>query len=337
MSRDDDWDAQGELAELLAAERAVHPPADSAERVRARVATSVAVGAPAPDLMGLVEPGAGLGAAAGASSGGAGALGAAAAGASASVSVGAAGGGLVAAVLGAAGATALGAWLILAPTESPQDEVSARAAAPIAPPALQPPSAVGPSPADTTRPTTGLDPIEPGPAEPSPIEPPAIDTADKPPPAAEAAAATPPAPRPAPAGPATRRAPPRSTPAARAPRHAPARDTQSPQPVEPAPPAVDDALRQELELLAEARAALAADAPHKALAALERHARRHAKGRFGQERALLMVRALLSAGQLDAAQREADRFRVLYPRSLHRPAVDQLVPPATAGDSTTTP
>lgn len=326
MSRDDDWG--DELAELLAAERAVEPPAGSAERVRARVAASVAVGLP-PDpggASGPLDPGAGLGSAAssgGAAGGGLGAAGASAGGASVSVAVSTTGGGLIAAVLGAATAAAVGGWLLLTPTEPDEKPIAAPAPAAIAPAATTPPPprsaatpTATPEPEPQTETATATVTRSPSESVQAPVA--------RPEPVAEA----PPARKPRRPLMPTRRAPPKrgesapespvaEPPAAPAPGAAPTA----------APPAVDDALRRELALLTEAREALAAQAPARALRALDTHERQYPEGRFGQERALLTIRALLDAGRLDDARREAARFRTRHPRSLHRPSIDRMLPP----------
>lgn len=303
MSRDDaPWSERDEFAALLAAEQAVEPPPGSDHRVRERVMASVALGVPTPpegpplegaQLEGAASPVEGGGAGGGISSGGVASTGSAAGAAGVSTSVAVGGGGLALVVGGATlGALALGAWLALAPA-SP-DPTSAPTPAPALP---APRAPAPPAPATATR-STASSPSAPRPPDPV---------------------------RPAPA-PTARRAAPAARPEARPAARPAARP--DPRPASPTTPAVDDALRGELELLAEARDALSADAPDRALSAVAAHARRHPRGRFDQEREVLAIRALVAAGRPDDARARAARFHRRFPGSLHRAAVDALIPPA---------
>lgn len=82
----------------------------------------------------------------------------------------------------------------------------------------------------------------------------------------------------------------------------------------PAPAA--DAPDRELALMQQARAALAAHDPARALRALNEHARRFPNGALAEEREGLRIAALQAAGKSDEAQRDADRFKKRYPRSV---------------------
>lgn len=84
-------------------------------------------------------------------------------------------------------------------------------------------------------------------------------------------------------------------------------------------------LAQERALIEEARSALAAGDPTACLRALETHASRHADGALVEEREALMVRALVAAGQREAAARRAAIFRNEHPGSLLLPAVESAL------------
>jgi outer membrane protein assembly factor BamD (BamD/ComL family) len=71
-----------------------------------------------------------------------------------------------------------------------------------------------------------------------------------------------------------------------------------------------------LVLMQQARAALAAHDPARALRALNEHARRFPDGALAEEREGLRIAALQAAGKRDEAQRDADRFKKRYPRSV---------------------
>lgn len=84
----------------------------------------------------------------------------------------------------------------------------------------------------------------------------------------------------------------------------------------------------ELQLLARARAALDSDAG-RALALTSDHERRFPRGALAQEREVIAIDALLRLGRRAAASARAERFRRLYPTSVHERRIDVLLnPPA---------
>jgi hypothetical protein len=89
-----------------------------------------------------------------------------------------------------------------------------------------------------------------------------------------------------------------------------------------AAPTRDDELGAERDLLEKARASLGSgDAPG-ALRQLADHAARFPKGRMGDEREALAIRALVVSGRRDEARARFDRFRERSPRSLLVPAME---------------
>jgi hypothetical protein len=134
-----------------------------------------------------------------------------------------------------------------------------------------------------------------------------------------------PAPTPV-AGTVARPLPARQAPAAATVDEAPA---PAPEPAVAAPtmsPA--DAVRVELRLLREARAAVARKDFAGALVPLGEHARRFRTGRLVEEREALRVKALAGLGRTEEARRAAAAFRARFPRSVLLPAVSQM--PAAA-------
>lgn len=82
-----------------------------------------------------------------------------------------------------------------------------------------------------------------------------------------------------------------------------------------------DTLRAERALLTAARAALDADDPAAALAALDRHAARFPTGILAEERTATRVRALCAAGRRADADAARDAFLARWPRSVHEARV----------------
>ncbi len=78
-----------------------------------------------------------------------------------------------------------------------------------------------------------------------------------------------------------------------------------------------DELRQELQLLDEARAALKSGAPARARVLLERHARRFPSGSFRQEADVLRVETLARLGERQKAASLAREFLNEHPESPH--------------------
>jgi hypothetical protein len=76
----------------------------------------------------------------------------------------------------------------------------------------------------------------------------------------------------------------------------------------------DDSVRREIEALARARKALAAD-PKRALALVNEADREFHNGMFAEERAAIRVMALASLGKKDDAKRRAQKFLQRYPSS----------------------
>ena len=84
-------------------------------------------------------------------------------------------------------------------------------------------------------------------------------------------------------------------------------------------------LDAERALLSDARAAMqASDAP-RALAILDDHAHRFARGQLAEERDALRVAALALAGDRQGARRRADEFARRHPDSLFLPSVERAV------------
>jgi hypothetical protein len=83
---------------------------------------------------------------------------------------------------------------------------------------------------------------------------------------------------------------------------------EAPAIVEAAPEPVDEPLRREAGLLAEARAALRGGDPAGAQALLDRHAREFPDGALADERRVSQISALCLMGQVGRARAEADRL-----------------------------
>jgi hypothetical protein len=79
---------------------------------------------------------------------------------------------------------------------------------------------------------------------------------------------------------------------------------------------------RERELLDVARAALARGRPADAIAAAEEHAQKWPRGYLAEEREVVLIQALVSAGRGRAAESKAALFRKSFPRSMLMPAVD---------------
>ena len=83
----------------------------------------------------------------------------------------------------------------------------------------------------------------------------------------------------------------------------------------------------ELRLLRQARAAVAAQDFGGALPPLVEHARRFRDGRLAEEREALRVKALAGLGHTDEARRAAGQFEARFPRSVLLPAVKHMANP----------
>jgi hypothetical protein len=92
----------------------------------------------------------------------------------------------------------------------------------------------------------------------------------------------------------------------------------------PRPPA-DDRLGEELAIVRQARAALAAGRVDDALAATARHASEFPLGALAEEREALYVRGLALAGRDAEARSRAVDFLDAYPESIHRAAVQRVL------------
>ena len=129
---------------------------------------------------------------------------------------------------------------------------------------------------------------------------------------------------------------PESPPEQRAPSGAPAPqdpgDVPPPQAHEPGslPPTATFApsgsgLDAEVELLDQARRALSAGAPGRAIALLDRHGREFPRGRLGSEAFVLRLDALSRSGQRDRARELARRHLAKHPRAPHAARIRRLV------------
>jgi hypothetical protein len=87
-------------------------------------------------------------------------------------------------------------------------------------------------------------------------------------------------------------------------------------------PTDSSSLSAEQLLLDQARAALTARDPDRALALLSEHAHRFSRPQLGEEREALAIQALAVLGRYDEARARAARFRASAPNSLFLPAVD---------------
>jgi hypothetical protein len=81
---------------------------------------------------------------------------------------------------------------------------------------------------------------------------------------------------------------------------------------------------EEIALLKEARAALAAS-PTQALALTERHRSDYPRGALVQEREVIAITALARLGQTSSARQRAERFRSAYPRSAYLKQIDRVL------------
>jgi len=156
---------------------------------------------------------------------------------------------------------------------------------------------------------------------------PTVPTAAAPEPAAEAPDATPP-PRAAPSATVMPEVPvvprelePVST---QRPVRAPARARTSEAEAPAAAP--DEALREEMLLIARARAAMQKGQPSAALGVLEEHLRRFPKGQMREDRAVLRIEALCAVGKRRQAEIEVEAFTRTFPGSAHLARVQALCP-----------
>jgi hypothetical protein len=85
-----------------------------------------------------------------------------------------------------------------------------------------------------------------------------------------------------------------------------------------------DAIREELRLLRQARAAVGREDFAAALAPLAELSRRFRDGRLAEEREALRVKALAGLGRTDEARRAAAAFEARFPRSVLLPAVSRM-------------
>jgi len=93
-------------------------------------------------------------------------------------------------------------------------------------------------------------------------------------------------------------------------------------PVAPEPTAsATSSMPSELAALQQARAALGAGDPARALSMLDAYGARFPHGAMTQEAAVLRIEALVRAGDRPAAQRAADAYRRAYPQS---PYLDRI-------------
>lgn len=88
-------------------------------------------------------------------------------------------------------------------------------------------------------------------------------------------------------------------------------------------PAVDPA--DDAGLLHRAAAALRSGATSEAIALLDRHRQLFASSVLSEERERIAIEALVRAGRREQAQREAARFRQMFPGSAQQPRIDALV------------
>jgi hypothetical protein len=90
----------------------------------------------------------------------------------------------------------------------------------------------------------------------------------------------------------------------------------------PAAPARSSSLSAERVLLDDARGALAAGEPARALSLLDEHARRYPRAQLAEEREALSIQALVLLGRYVDARARAARFRAAAPNSLFLPAIE---------------
>ena len=93
--------------------------------------------------------------------------------------------------------------------------------------------------------------------------------------------------------------------------------------VSAAPPARDPALARERTLLDMARTALSRGDTTAALSSVDNHAREFPASQLAEEREVLAIQALASAGRLPEARRRGAAFRTSFPKSALLPIVDE--------------
>lgn len=117
-------------------------------------------------------------------------------------------------------------------------------------------------------------------------------------------------------------------------RPAPVAEPQAPPPQEaeaprevvkprPAVSAPEPSLERELSLLEQARSELAEGDASATLELLRQHRSTYPSSALEQERAALGVRALVAAGNVSEARRQAEDFAQRYPNSVLRPSVER--------------
>ncbi|MFY0536093.1 hypothetical protein [Nannocystis pusilla] len=93
---------------------------------------------------------------------------------------------------------------------------------------------------------------------------------------------------------------------------------------------------EELMLIQQIKDALDADRPAAALAAIDAHARKFARGSLAEEREALRVVALCNSGEVARGERAQRAFMNAYPRSAYRERVRAACPVAAAATEPTT-
>jgi hypothetical protein len=88
---------------------------------------------------------------------------------------------------------------------------------------------------------------------------------------------------------------------------------------------LETSLARERQLIEEARAELRAGRPTDALSALGKHEREFPKGILLEERLGLQIEVLAARGELAAARRRAQDFRVRFPKSPLQSAIDSAL------------
>jgi hypothetical protein len=86
-------------------------------------------------------------------------------------------------------------------------------------------------------------------------------------------------------------------------------------------------LTRERELLDAARAALDRGRPNDAVAAAREHAQKWPRGYLAEEREVVLIQALVAAGNQQEAELRAAQFHRSFPKSILGPAVDAAVRP----------
>ncbi|MCY1072201.1 hypothetical protein OV090_46070 [Nannocystis sp. RBIL2] len=97
-----------------------------------------------------------------------------------------------------------------------------------------------------------------------------------------------------------------------------------------------DPVLEELMLIQQIKDALDAERPAAALAAIDAHARKFARGSLAEEREALRVVALCNAGEVARGERARRAFVNAYPRSAYRERVRAACPVAAAATEQTT-